>query len=208
MYEYPKIDNIFERFPNHKFDLSKLKNPLIEHVRLFHWTEKVHGMNIRIIWDGVSVKLGGRTDGAILPGRLKEYLNEKFTAPKLDDCFGNKTVVLYGEGYGQKINNGGLYTEGQKFVLFDVVVIKEYGQFWLNHESISEVATRLELELIPSYGYKTLEEAIEIVKKPFKSNIFADENNKPEAEGLVGKSELYDNHGRRFVIKLKTCDFE
>ena len=56
-------------------------------------------------------------------------------------------------------------------------------------------------------GQFTIDEAIEFVKKGFKSTIA--ENKDYDAEGLVLKSPdgIRTRRGERIIFKIKTCDF-
>jgi hypothetical protein len=69
------------------------------------------------------------------------------------------------------------------------------------------VAKKLGLEVVPSFGEMTLEEATEFVRKGFKSKCAA--NSEKDAEGLVGRplETLFDKKGHRLITKIKTKDF-
>ena len=61
---------------------------------------------------------------------LLEYLNNKFinieTEELFEQKFGENDVILFGEGYGAKIQNGGLYRSDNSFILFDVMINGNY----------------------------------------------------------------------------------
>src|SRR6187431_559296 len=83
------------------------------------WTEKVDGTNIRVFYNPENedaVTFGGRTDNAQTPQPLLNALHDTFVGPQPDpfvrlrETFPdakNGEIVLYGEGYGPKINGGG-----------------------------------------------------------------------------------------------------
>ena len=75
-------------------------------------------------------------------------------------------VLLFGEGYGPKIQGGGKYREDQSFVLFDVKV----GDWWLNREAVDDVAEKLDIESVPVIGHGTLQDAIDIVSSGITFN--------------------------------------
>lgn len=208
MFEYPKIETLFMRDSHHKIIPTLFRKNEFSQVKYFHFTEKIHGTNIRVMWDPLSpepIKFCGRTDNASIPAPLVQWLMSNFTKDKLMACFPDKRVVFYGEGYGPHINDGHLYSTTQEFALFDVLIEE---RFWLSYNNIMEIAYTLEIPIVAAYGFMTLEQAIEMVKNGFKSIWWHDANQIPQAEGLVGKSELYDKYGKRLVVKLKTNDFK
>lgn len=116
------------------------------------------------------------------------------------DC----NITLYGEGYGAKIQKGVNYISNDvNFILFDVKI----GKWWLDRESIKDIADKLGINAVPLMGYMTIPEAIEYVKKGFKSTIA--ENKDYDAEGLVLKAPcgLLKRDGERLITKIKTVDF-
>lgn len=130
MSEYHKIQSIFKR------DMTSKRKTLIEGDwtlpefeylagNVWVFTEKVDGTNIRVIFKDGGVTFGGRTEDAQIPAQLVTRLNERFLpmAAKLAEVFPDGSAVLYGEGYGAKIQKGGgNYRPDQDFVLFDVLV--------------------------------------------------------------------------------------
>lgn len=117
--EYHKIETLFERDEKtKKLVEGKYRNEAIKYLKDNQWqfTEKIDGTNIRIYWDGHRVSFYGRTDKAQIPANLMNRLVELFggeTNEQLfEQKFGETEVILYGEGYGEKIQNGGLYRKG------------------------------------------------------------------------------------------------
>lgn len=114
------------------------------------------------------------------------------------------TISLYGEGYGAKIQKGDNYIKDDVgFILFDVKI----GDLWLSREACEDIAKKLNIPIVPLIGYMTIPEAIEYVKRGFKSTIA--ENPDYDAEGLVLKTPcgLQFRNGERIITKIKTCDF-
>ena len=208
--EYHKIQSLFKR------DMSAPKRPLIEgdwtlpeFAYLCHnnwvWTEKVDGTNIRIEYDGCeAVDFKGRTDRAVIPAHLLEYLRETFHKNQFIDFTGE--VVLFGEGYGQKIQKGHNYiADGVGFILFDVRV----GNWWLERDTVQALAEDVfDVPFTPVVGSGTLWEAIEFVRGGYTSLIADNENY--QAEGVVVRPEveLFARNGRRIISKVKTVDFK
>ena len=106
MSEYHKIQTVFLRNPDSNYKnllLGKFARPEFELLKNIDWvwTEKIDGTNIRIMWDGESVKFGGRTDNSQIRASLLEVLQNQFTVDKMSGVFQEQTeVCLYGEGYG------------------------------------------------------------------------------------------------------------
>lgn len=217
MTEYHKINALFKR------DMSAPGKPLImgdwavpEFGYLagnqWEFTEKVDGTNIRVnvfIKNGV-VMYGfmGRTDNADIPKPLQAALDAMFTNRKevtaefirMNEERGITNLTLYGEGYGPKIQNGGLYRKDQSFVLFDVKI----GDFWLTRENVDDIASKLGIDSVPTLGHGTLWDAINIVHDGLSST-WGDF----EAEGIVARPvvPLFNRQGNRIIAKIKARDF-
>lgn len=209
MNEYHKIQTLYLRDPatNHRTLLEgQWALPEFEYLASAPWlfTEKIDGTNIRIGWDGERVAFGGRTERAQVPTPLLDHLMATFTAEAMAPAFDGGNVVLYGEGYGPKIQKGGdRYRDDAGFILFDVSV----DGWWLTRESVEDVAAKLRIPVVPIIGTGTPREAVEIVRDGFPSQAAKDET--LIAEGLVLRPyvDLADRAGRRIIAKLKHKDF-
>lgn len=214
MKEYHKIQSVFLRDPatNHRtFLLGQYSTPAIGYLanNEWVWTEKIDGTNIRVVWDGFSIRFGGRTNEAQMPVFLMEKLQALFHADKVGpvfaDCEPGTEVFLFGEGYGAKIQKGGgrYIPDGCSFILFDVMV----GGIYLERHNVEDVAAKLGIGVVPIVGRGTLSEAVEFTKAGYKSGVAADVAY--DAEGLVLRPscELIDRMGHRIITKLKARDF-
>lgn len=210
MKEYHKIQTVYFRDPgtNYKTLLEGTwSKPEFELLKDIDWicTEKIDGTNIRVMWDGENVRFGGKTDNAQIPAILIEALQDTFTNEKMKEVFSDAdNVCLYGEGYGKKIQKGGNYLPDRAdFILFDVKV----GDWWLTREANEDVATKLNIGVVPIIGIWKLEQAIEYVKNGFKSTVA--HNKDYIAEGLImkPKTELFNRRGERIIAKIKHKDF-
>ena len=117
--------------------------------------------------------------------------------------FGETEVMLCGEGYGAKIQNGGLYRDNQDFILFDVMI----GGNWQPRETVEDIARYFSIGIVPIVLVGTIKEGIEYVKtKP--DSLIARKGAK--SEGLVGRPivEMQDRTGKRVIVKIKVRDFE
>src|ERR1700759_4606769 len=113
MTEYHKIQSIFKRDMNDKRKRlieGQWSLPEFEYLANNVWifTEKVDGTNIRVIFKEGKIEFGGGTADAQIPAQLVGRLNERFLplVDKLREQF-DGGIVLYGEGYGAKIQKGG-----------------------------------------------------------------------------------------------------
>lgn len=211
MKEYHKIQTVYLRNPedNHKSLLEGTwAKPEFELLKDIDWvcTEKIDGTNIRIMWDGEQVRFGGKTDKAQIPTILIDTLQDTFTNEKMKECFPDAdNVCLYGEGYGKKIQKGGNYLPYRTdFILFDIKI----DNWWLTRESVEDIATKLNIDVVPIIAICPLENAIELVRLGFKSIIA--HNKDYTAEGLIMKPavELFNRKGERVITKIKHKDFK
>lgn len=208
MVEYNKIETPFVRDVDgsKKLIRDKFRNPTIEYLKdnEWAWTEKIDGTNIRIHWDGHKVEFGGRTDRASIPAHLINKLNELFGGEINEEIFeqkfGDSDVILFGEGYGYKIQNGGDYLgEEVGFILFDVMI----GNLYLTRENVEDIATAFNIDVVPIIFNGTINEAVEYMMSNPKSTIGT-----ATMEGLVGRPniELKDRKGNRVIVKVKWND--
>jgi len=225
METYHKIQTLFKRHldgkQKGKMIFGQWTTPALEYLADNEWefTEKVDGTNIRIgmYQNGETpVAFKGRTDNAVLPEPLLEHLTETFTLKHLESA-GLSNAILFGEGYGPKIQNGGLYRDDQSFVLFDVKI----GDFWLERHNVNDVAAKLGIDAVPVIGRGTLYQAIDIVRDGYTFNDqgaivrYGRGHMKStwgdfEAEGIVARplTPLFDRKGDRIITKIKGVDFK
>lgn len=204
--EYHKIDTLFKRdmaSPRKTLIVGAWTSETFSYLSDNQWefTEKVDGTNIRVEINDGDIRFGGRTDNASIPAPLVKRLQERFLPQKdaLMEAFPSGGV-LYGEGYGAKIQSGGNYRPDQDFVLFDVRV----GQWWLRRDAVHEVADKFALDVVPVLGRGTLNDAIASTRGGFDSKWGAF-----VAEGIVARPvvELLDRSGDRIITKIKYRDF-
>ena len=180
----------------------------------------VHGVSFE-------VRFAGKTDNAQIPPKLLAHMKEKYTDDKVLASLGLKEFIpveewetehnwlsyeqipdlytIYGEGYGLGIQKGGNYIKnGNEFIVFDVKV----NDIYLKTDARDDIATKLGAPIVPFIGYFTLDEAIDFVRKGFKSTIA--ENPDYMAEGLVLRTDLglRNRMGKRLIVKVKYEDFQ
>jgi len=215
--KYHKIQSVFKRQIDEKGKVSKYviegkyTTPEFEFLKNLEWEwyEKIDGTNIRIMWDGNNIEFGGRTDKAQIPSFLLDYLENKFLPQRnlFEEIFGteNKQVVLFGEGYGHKIQAVGskyLSDKSNSFIGFDINI----GGIYLTKIAMEEIYSKLGINTVPLIMTSNINTAVDFVKKGFQSKIT---NENLMAEGLVGipKIPLNNRNNQRIITKLKTKDF-
>lgn len=181
-----------------------------------------------------TVRFAGKTDNAQIPPKLQKFMEENYPDEKVFSALGLKKFIpveewvehkwvtsdgitpsydaipeiytIYGEGYGVGIQKaGGNYiSNGVGFIVFDVKV----NDIYLLTSARDEIATKLGAPIVPFMGYFTIDEAIDFVRKGFKSNIA--ENKEFIAEGLVLRTDLglRNRMGKRLIVKVKYEDFK
>ena len=211
MIPYIKIDTPFERDNDgtKKLIEGKFRNETVEYLKDNKWlcSEKIDGTNIGIVWDGHKVSFQGRTERAQIPTPLVNKLNELFggtiNEEMFEQKFGETNVILFGEGYGPKIQKGGgLYRDDVSFILFDVYLPDQ--NLWLKRDAVEDIAKSFGIDVVDIIITGTLQEAIDFVKTKPKSHIGT-----ANMEGLVCRPtvEMLDRMGRRVITKIKVCDF-
>jgi hypothetical protein len=208
MTTYNKIETLFNRDIEGSKSLIEgdYRSEAVKFLKDVPWqfTEKIDGTNIRIMWDGHKVSYGGRTERASIPAHLMNKLIELFgndeTEQLFEQTFGEKEVILFGEGYGVKIQSGGLYRPDVSFILFDVMINGNYQ----SREMVECAAKQFNLEIVPILFEGTLDEGVAYVKSKPMSTI-----GKAPMEGVVArpKVELNDRCGNRLIVKIKVKDF-
>lgn len=174
-----------------------------------------------------NVRIAGKTDNAQIPKNLLKHMQEKYTEEKILGALGLKKFIpvsewesehnwltydqipniytIYGEGYGEGIQSGGWYIkEGNEFIVFDVKV----NDIYLKTDARDDIATKLGAPIVPLMGYFTLDEAIDFVRKGFRSKV-AENPDAKMAEGLVLRTDLglRNRMGKRLIVKVKYEDF-
>lgn len=226
---YPKIQSLWKRdmeAEGHGKGLIMPGEYVMEEfkaIQRWHFTEKIHGQNIRIGYhvqhydnapSEYEVEFYGRRggEGSIQPDLLKrlyEYFTPDLFMCHFDTDFDGEhhefQVVLYGEGYGDKIQSWHYGLDGeQSFILFDAVI----NGIWLQQDAVTALAEQLGLERVPilfSGGSEQI--GINLCKDGFDSRICPGH----PAEGVMARSEplvLHRYHKTPIQWKLKCKDYD
>lgn len=180
------------------------------------------------------MRFAGKTDNAQIPPKLQKFMEEKYPKDKVFAALGLEEEInikdwvnhkwtesdgvtpnynaipelytIYGEGYGAGIQKaGGNYIkDGVGFIVFDVKV----NDIYLKTDDRDEIANKLGAPIVPLMGYFTLDEAIEYVRKGFKTGLW--DNKDFIEEGLVLRTDLglRNRMGKRLIVKIKYEDFQ
>lgn len=205
---YPKMQSLWKRDMNNDGVIIEGSYSKDEFRNIVYWdiSEKIDGTNIRIIYDSKNktLEFRGRTDKAIIPTKLLDYLNKQFKIIKFQKVFKgeNIQVILFGEGYGGYIQHGNNYRKDISFILFDVWI----SGWWLKPIDVENIAIQLGIDYVPPLGYHTIPEIINLIKSNPKSNLA---NEDIIIEGIVARSlplVLFRN-GNPLMFKLKVKDY-
>lgn len=221
---YPKIKSLWKRqgsfytpeqllnlTPEEKATRHKFTDiyTCLEFTNVKKWMiqEKIDGMNIRILYKkDYKMSIRGRTDYANLPPKLLEYLQETFTKEYMEATFIDADeVVLYGEGHGPKIQNGGFYSKEQRFVLFDVLVNNKW---WFDIDDVEKIARQMHIPVVPVLGFYSEDEIVEHIKNR-RLSVFA-KVSQCQMEGIVARAYpmMLFRDGTPIKFKLKCKDFK
>lgn len=210
MVTYTKIETLFNRDMegSKKLIEGDFRNEAVEYLKDNEWvfTEKVDGTNVGVVWDGHKVTYQGRTETAQIPAHLMNKLIEMFGGTTNEELFeqkfGDMPVILFGEGYGPKIQKGGNYRSDISFILFDVYLPES--NLWLKRDAIEDIAKTFGIDAVPIVLTGTLKDGVDFVKTFPKSTMGI-----ANMEGIVGKPkvDMLDRMGRRMIVKIKCCDF-
>ncbi len=208
MEKYHKIETLLVRDKTtFKAIEGEWRLPEFDYLKDLKWmfTEKIDGTNMRVEWSpycsGTPLRFGGRTDNAQIPVFLLNKLQDIFQVGNLSVLYPELHFVLYGEGFGAKIQKGGgNYQLVQSFVLFDVLV----GEWWLRREQVQEVSEEFRIGVVPEVGRGSIAKAM-IFEADGHTSHWGDFL----AEGIVlrPRVELKDRAGNRIITKLKHKDF-
>ena len=214
MKEYQKIETVFERdTQTKKLLFGKFRNPTVKYLASNEWnvTEKIDGTNIRVLWDGHKFSFGGRTDKAEVPKPLLEKLNSLFNYKQeqiFEQIFGEKEVIIFGEGIGEKIQCG-LYGKEYRFLVFDIMINGKY----LRLSDTIHICNQLSLETVPVWNdTMSLTDLLTAIWtndeiQRASSELGGESGN---VEGFVVRptETIYDNNLDRVIVKLKFRDFK
>lgn len=202
---YPKINTLWKRDDKGKIMVGEYSSNVFPNIRKWVVTEKIDGTNIRVIYDGQVVQFGGKTDNAQIPTELLKNIMPIFTLDKFREKFPDCTkVVLFGEGYGRRIQNGGNYCDKQSIILFDVFV----DPWWLEYDNVVDIAKFFGVKVVPRLNMDTIGLVVANVESdPWPPSMIAEKLK--DMEGFVAKADpmVLFRDGTPVMFKLKFRDY-
>lgn len=224
--KYIKINTLYKRDEKtHKIIINDFSKPEFDAIRLWDISEKVDGSNTRIMYENdnvtspvdIKIRFDGRDNNSQMNTNLFSYLQKTFTVDAFKKAFmtvhdieGHEIetyplkVILYGEGYGAKIQKGGgLYRKDVSFVLFDVWV----DNWWLQRKDVKDIADKLGIKSVPEIGIMSIDEAVDFIK--LRPNSLISEEPKL-MEGIVARSHplMLFRDCTPIMWKLKVKDYD
>jgi len=208
-FTYPKMQSLWKRDMENDGVIIEGCYSKDEFRNIIYWdiSEKIDGTNIRIIYDAKNKthEFRGRTDNAIIPTKLLDYLNKTFKISKFQKVFKgeNTQVILFGVGYGGYIQHGNKYRKDISFILFDVWI----SGWWLKPKDVENIAIQLGIDYVPPLGFRTIPEIIKLIKSNPKSNLVIEDI---VMEGIVARSFplVLFRKGNPVMFKLKVKDYK
>jgi hypothetical protein len=216
VHEYLKIPCLFMRDPNNHNSVIKdsYTSPELEYLRNNMWsfTEKIDGTNTRIYWDGHSIAILGHTAISNLPLNLYSFMISRFVTPEMEEVFeqvfGATPVVIYGEGFGAKVQKGGgLYVpdhESVNFRCFDIWI----GGYYLREADVDDICGKLGITRVPHVLNGTIQDGIDwLMDHSHALSTFSE----APIEGLVGRLSgvrLLNGKNEPIMVKLKHHDLD
>lgn len=210
MKEYHKIESIFVFDKESKKHIyGEFYNPDVEALKDNQWvvTEKIDGMNFRIIWDGHSLTYGGRTDATTFSKSQIDFITDELVNSHIETLFEqkfmDKKVIVYGELFGVNIQKGGLYTDnsGIYFMVFDI----EVDDIFLTKYDAHDLAMDLGYYFVPIVGEMTLPELLTEINHREVSHFSS-----AKLEGYVATpvGDFRSRLGKRIIVKIKKDQME
>jgi hypothetical protein len=183
--------------------------------------EKIHGTSTWIEAKGANYLYhsGGETSD-----KFRNLFNQQFINNELSKICGEQSlsmIRIHGETYGHKQQKmKDTYGDVLRFVVFEVKVIDQYGEYWLNVSDAEKIAARLKLDFVP---YVVGPNTIDFIEKQTNlPSVQAEKNGmginklregvvvKPFIESFIENDSLCTitmNNGTRPIFKHKCGPF-
>lgn len=213
-YPYPKIGHYLE-------DIDNIKS------KKFIATEKVHGCNFSIFYDGIDIKVGRRK--AFIKDGEKFYNYEKVISEyenSIKDIFEELCekhkidfIVIYGELFGgyypsnknndnigkkkpKPVQQGVYYSNKVDFIVFDIYLD---GKEQLTYEQL-ETITKNRLKLVPIIKEGSLKE---LVKSDWEVNTIISKicNQEDLKDNIIEGVVIREKNSNGIMFKIKTSKF-
>lgn len=218
--KYPEMKTLFKLIPSvekgKKWDATS--GEILPETAALHFTpldqlvftEKIDGTNM-----GIRV-----TDGTVTHIQKREHICDRENKGdafyfEVGDKIGKiiedkrieqlKDVIIYGELCGEKIQKGGNYFQGRKFIIFDIYDTD--ADKFFTWDALKHFANELDVETVPEINYDKDDLRVENVKE-FILNQKSVFNTEFGAEGLVIRHRKDTFPARRWIAKIRKKDFK
>lgn len=180
-------------------------------------TEKIHGSNFQVYYDGENLLIGSRNRFLNATDKfngLQDIIKE--LEPNIKACYDElvvkKPLTFYGEIYGDGIQKGVKYCKEHKIKFFDI----KYDGNYLPYSIALEALKYYKLPCVEPIQFiqATAKNVVNLVGTRFNSIVAEDEYANLEeniCEGVVIKpfyEELQTVNGSRVIIKKKNEEFK
>jgi len=198
-HRYTIIENI-QRYPN-----------LIEEGTPVIITEKIHGTNCRVGLcraNGELIYMAGshkipRKEG---PGLYWSFMDDNMRQmlSHISDDFGCADVIIFGEIFGQGVQDLTYGQTGKSFRAFDISVNGTY----LNHSEMESLCLEYGIPMVPVLHRGSFNHAV-IEKHTHGDTTFVTSDKFTGREGIVirPQTETIDHMGRRVILKSISADY-
>lgn len=189
--------------PEYNLGDSKIfRSPTLYYLSSANWRprRKIDGENIRIKWDGEQALWNGKTNAFNCSANFTEYMNNTFIEEIFEEKFGrDKTVILYGEHVGKKVQKNDLGLDKDEVVLFDVQI----NGIWLDYDNVKEIAQYFNIRHHSDFESPLDEEDLVTIIREVGAGEFKN------WEGIVATPavEMLDKTGKRIIVKIKNKDY-
>lgn len=185
-------------------DPTIFRDPLLFQLANTDWQykRKLDGANLRVRWDGEQALWNGKSNAFTCGADLTDYMNATFIEEIFEEKFGrDKTVILFGEQMGKKVQTNELGLNKVEFVLFDVNI----NGYWLSPENVREIATYFKVRTC----YDFMPDAVafsdtltSLIQRVARGDF-------SEWEGVVATPviECRNQRGDRTIVKIKNRDY-
>lgn len=172
-------------------------------------TEKIHGTSANITYNPNESKLIFFSGGAPYDSFVEQFKDiQDDIYKKLQESFGSKKVIIYGEHYGGKIMKmSDTYGKQQRFVVFEIKV----DDCWLSFDKVQMVAARLGLDIVPCRIIECSIENLDAERdRPSEQAVKNGIIEPKMREGIVIRPliECALNNGNRIIAKHKSDKFK
>lgn len=183
-------------------DREIYRTPTLYYLSKLPWLvrRKIDGENIRIKWDGTQALWNGKTNAFNCSANFTDFMNSTFLEEIFEEKFErDKTVILFGEHVGPKVQTNDLKLDEDDLVLFDVFI----NGFWLEQENVKQISRY--------FGVKHHSDFEEGPEQATLSSIIQDvaAGRYLSWEGIVATPavEIRDRRGVRQIVKIKNKDY-